>query len=345
VVNLNDEKTAYDILAKALEIVDKSNKDKFNRTEYLFNVEHIGEIALAASKIKDANKAERLFLGTIKAAKLIRNESDQATALGKIAIASSKISNSSKAEQVLLETIKVFQSTQYRSGRGLFLTRALQSFGPIDNASRKSYQLLFKIVNVDRSTTDQHLSVESLISIAQTYIKINDREKAKQVLTQAVNVAKSIESQWNKVKSLDAIAQAYIKIDDHEEAKQVLSQAVGTAKLVEKSPDSADYTFEKSTILASISKTYMDLNDNERAKAILADAAKSFRSRYSSRSTSELAKTYAEFGNWGEALHLAQRCSDEDKVAVFSHILRVHAEQENPEFKALRDLKPDEAED
>ena len=46
---------------------------------------------------------------------------------------------------------------------------------------------------------------------------------------------------------------------------------------------------------------------------------------------------YAELGNWGKALRVAQGCDGNDKAQVLARILLVHAEQQNPEFKALRD--------
>ena len=84
------------------------------------------------------------------------------------------------------------------------------------------------------------------------------------------------------------------------------------------------------------------LQQNFALLRILSDAAKIPETFQSSESIRQVAQAYAELGNSGEALRLAQPCSGEDKVAVLARILRVHAEQQNPEFKALREKKPDE---
>ncbi|MCY7390532.1 MAG: hypothetical protein LH647_03235 [Leptolyngbyaceae cyanobacterium CAN_BIN12] len=94
--------------------------------------------------------------------------------------------------------------------------------------------------------------------------------------------------------------------------------------------------------LSGIAVVAITLTDQEQAKTILSQSTQIVETSQDSKVISSFAQAYAELGNWGEALRLAQRCSGDDKVAVLARILRVHAEQQNPEFKALREKKADE---
>ena len=64
-------------------------------------------------------------------------------------------------------------------------------------------------------------------------------------------------------------------------------------------------------------------------------AGKLTQNSYSS-AIKNVAILHAEFRNWGEALHFARQCNGSDKVDALGQILRVHAEQQHPEFREFR---------
>ena len=127
------------------------------------------------------------------------------------------------------------------------------------------------------------------------------------------------------------------QLKDGNQAKQLIAQALQIAKSIKDESPQAQ-------ALSGIAKAASTLKDQEQAKTILSQTTQIVEASQDSRVVSSFAQAYAELGNWGEALRLAQRCSGGDKVAVLARILRVHAEQQNPEFKALRE-KEDEDEE
>jgi tetratricopeptide (TPR) repeat protein len=186
------------------------------------------------------------------------------------------------------------------------------------------------------SSAPKDFSVKAVLlaQVTEGYINLQDQAKAQEVLSQALEAAKSIKEAYSKSNALSAIAGAYGKLNDANKAQEVLSQAIEPAKSIKYEP------FKVNTLI-TIAQAYLKLNDVEKAKASLSDAAKSAEIARFPTSTSKVAQVYAELGNWGEALRLSHRCYIDEKVAVLARILRVHAEQENPEFKALREEKPD----
>lgn len=124
-------------------------------------------------------------------------------------------------------------------------------------------------------------------------------------------------------------------LGDAEKGKQLLSQAFDSAKSIK-----ADSS--KAASLRSIAEAYLKLGDRSQVQTILIDATKSAEASQYSDSFKGVAQFHAELSKWGEALRLAQGCNGDDKVTVLAHILRVHAEQKHPEFKALRDEKEED---
>ena len=87
--------------------------------------------------------------------------------------------------------------------------------------------------------------------------------------------------------------------------------------------------------LRSIAKSYLNLGDRTRSLTILTEITRTLDPNNSGIPNKKSA-LHAELGNWGEALHFARKCSGSDKVSALSEILRIHAEQQHPEFKELR---------
>jgi tetratricopeptide (TPR) repeat protein len=141
-----------------------------------------------------------------------------------------------------------------------------------------------------------------------------------------------------KSQAFTAIASAANKLNDSGMAKQVFADALEVTKSIKEE-------YYKSQALSAIAAAYVKIGDKVTATAILNEATKSAELLPESNAIKEAAQIHAELGDWGEALRLSHRCMSGDRLTVLARILRVHAEQKNPEFKVLREEKPDEAEE
>jgi tetratricopeptide (TPR) repeat protein len=327
-INLQDQAKAQEVLSQALEAA-KSIKEEYSK------VYALSAIAGAYGKLNDSSKAQQVLSEALEVTKSIKEESSKSSALSAIAGAYGKLNDSSKAQQGLSEALEVTKSIKEESSKSNALSAIAGVYGKLNDSS-KAQQVLSEALEVTKSIKDNKYSkVYALSVIAGAYGKLNDSSKAQQGLSEALEVTKSIKDESYKSNALSVIAGVYGKLNDSSKAQQGLSEALEVTKSIKDESS-------KSIALSAIAQAYLKLNDVEKAKATLSDAAKSAEIAKFSSSTSQVAQVYAELGNWGEALRLSRRCYVNEKVAVLARILRVHAEQVNPEFKALRDVKPDE---
>ena len=238
--------------------------------------------------------------------------------------------------------MKLVSSIKEKDSTVSFLSAIAQAYSKLGD-SQKGQQTLSQALKITNSIENEYSKASSLSLIAQAYGKLGDSQKEKQVLLQALKIARSIEREDIKVGVLSTIVQASSNLGGSQKGRQrqVLSQALELANSIENK-------YGKAISLSEIAQSYFDLGDRDQAKTLLDDVVRvidASSNQSFSLLDSKMALLYAEFGNWGEALHLAQRCYHEDKIAVFVRILQVHAEQQQPEFKALRDWQEEEEEE
>ena len=153
-------------------------------------------------------------------------------------------------------------------------------------------------------------------------------EKAKQVLEKALEVTKLIKNEGYQSSTLRSITEVSTDLGDAEKAKQVLEKALEVTKLIKNE-------YYQSVGLSSIAQSYLGLGDRSRALIILSDITRQGKIM-PNKANLRISALHAEFGNWGEALYFARQCTGSGKSTALTEILRIHAEQQHPEFKELR---------
>jgi tetratricopeptide (TPR) repeat protein len=366
---LNDSGKAQQVLAEALEAT-KSIKSELVKSKAL------STIAEAYSKLNNSSKDQQVLAEALRVTKSIKEESSKSNALSTIAEAYSKLNNSSKAQQVLAEALEATKSIKSESAKFQTLSEIAKAYSKSNNSS-KAQQVLAEALEATKSIKSESAKFNPLISIAGAYGKLNDGSKAQQVLSKALEVTKSFE-EHHKPDAIREIVEASSKLNDSSKTQQVLSDVLEVSKsmkeeryksevireIVEASSKLNDSSkvqkaisdvlevtksmkgkSSKSMVLSEIAGAYVKIGDKTKATDVLNEATKNAELSQRSEPIKEAAQIHAELGNWGEALRLSHRCNGDDRLIILARILRVHAEQQNPEFKVLREGKPDEAEE
>ena len=216
-----------------------------------------------------------------------------------------------------------------------------EAYGKLGDAE-KGKQILEKALEVTKSIKGESSQSYVLSQIAAASSKLGDAEKGKQTLEKALEVTKSILEVTKSIKdessedsALISIVDAYGKLGDVEKGKQILEKALEVTK-------STKEKYSQGSALISIAKSYLNLGDRTRSLSILTDMTRTLNPNSLGVPNKEISALHAEFGNWGEALHFARQCSGSEKVSALSEILRIHAEQQHPEFRELRMTKLEE---
>ena len=178
---------------------------------------------------------------------------------------------------------------------------------------------------------------ETLRAIAEAIGKLNQPEEGAKLLKLALDSANQIEIDDFKASTLSAIAEAYGKLNQPEEGAKLLKLALDSANQIQD-----DY--DKAQTLSAIAEAYIKLNQPEEGAKLL---SQSFDSAAKIRETNEktealvsIAQAQANLNNWGEALTVIKKCSEEScHVLSLAAVLTVHAEQQNPELKEDKDAQ------
>ena len=103
---------------------------------------------------------------------------------------------------------------------------------------------------------------ETLIEIAQAYIKLSDSTQAVAVLKQALTVAQEIDSFYFQTGILNEIAEAYIKLSESTQDPTFLKQALTVAQQINNSRS-------KGETLIEIAEAYIKLSDSTQDPTLL----------------------------------------------------------------------------
>ncbi len=311
-VKLNDKAKTASLLSQSLDIAKaiEYENDK---------VSVLGLIVEASIKVNDKKKAASLLSQSIDVAKTIQGEYYKVSALSSIAEASIKINGKKKAASLFSLPIDIAKAIQIDSDKVLAFGAIAEAYIKL-NDKAKAAAILDQSIDVAKAIQGEDGKVSALSSIAEAYIKLNDKAKAAALLAQSIDVAKAIQNEDSRVSALRSIAEAYIKLNDKAKAAALLAQSIDVAKTIQSE-------YSKASALRSIAEAYIKLNTPEKARALLKETDKSC----------QFGEVYAGLGDWGNALNAAQLCDADRKVSVLARILRVHAEQQHPEFKALRE--------
>jgi tetratricopeptide (TPR) repeat protein len=327
---LNESNKAQQVLSEAVEIV-KSNKNEMSRFYGIIS------IAAAYSKLNDNGKAEQALSDAQEVAKSIKDEQARTSAIIAIASIYSKLNDSSKAQQLLSEALKMTKLVKNEETKPFVLVEIASAYRQLRDSS-KAQLLLSEALQLTKSMREDDYKIAVITLITGAAVRLDNSSKTQQLLAKTLEFTKSANDEYYKTTVMVRIADAYGKLKDSSKAQKILSEALEIAKSIKKGDD-------KTTVLTAIAQAHIVLSDYEKARIILDDLIKIPEASLNSNSISKVAQIHAELGNWGDALRLAQLCRGSEKYAVLARILRVHAEQRNPEFKALREEKPDEAEE
>jgi tetratricopeptide (TPR) repeat protein len=329
---LGDREKGKQILAQALE-VSNSIKDDSSK------VSSLRSIAQVHSKLGSREKGKNLLEQSLEIANSIKKESSKVSSLGSIVQVASKLGDRETGKQILEQSLEIASSIKDESSKADSLISIAQSYVKLGNRE-KGKQLLTQALESADSITDEYDKVYFLKDIAETFRKQGDREK-EQFLAKALEVIKSIDDESRKAYSLWSIAQVAGKLVDREKGKQILAQALEVA-------DSMKEESNKVDSLGAVAQAYFELGERTQAKKLLDKVTRTIdtdQARVPGQSSDLallIAQLHADFGNYGEALRLAQKGRSNERFAVFAYILQVHAEQQHPVLKALRDWQEEE---
>ena len=136
---------------------------------------------------------------------------------------------------------------------------------------------------------------------------------------------------------LNAIAEAYGKLKQPEEGAKLLKLALDSANQIEEGTS-------QTSALTAITEVIGKLNQPEEATKLLSQAfdiaAKIGDTNQKTYTLVSIAQAQANLKNWGEALTVIKKCSEEScHVLSLAAVLTVHAEQQNPELKEDKDAQ------
>jgi tetratricopeptide (TPR) repeat protein len=364
---LNDGESARKVLSQALEVA-KSSKKKYYKDSVF------SEIIVTAGKLSDSGNAQQILTQTLQTIESREDRSSMVSDLIKIGSAYGKHNNSESARRVLLQVIEITQSIEDESDKTTNLLEVGAVYGELGD-SANAQKILSQALEITQSIKEDYDRANTLQEIAIVYGKLGDSENTQKALSQAFEIAKSVKKESTKANTIRKIGMAYAELNDSENVQKVLSEALKVAQstkdestkvsiledfirfyhrpnsvrnapgILHKMLEIAKSIEEKSKkafVISKIAQLYIKLDDAEMAKQLLVYASVFAETSQSSGSSSEIAQAHAELGNWAEALRLGRFCNGSDKIAVLTSILRIHAEQENPEFKALRNKESDE---
>ena len=312
---LDDTEKGKLVLEKILELT-KSFKDEDNQNSVLLS------IAEAYGKLGDAEKGKQVLDKALEFINLIKEEGSQGDALLSIAEAYGKLGDAEKGNRVLEKTLELTKLIKEEDMQGDTLISIAEAYGKLGDAE-KGKQVLEKTLGLMKSIKGEITQSYGLRSIAESSEKLGNTEKGKQVLEKALELTKSFKDEDNQNFVLLSIAKAYENLGDTEKGKQVLEKALELAKYSKNKYGQPDTSWP-------IAEAYLKLEDRTKVKEILSPILKT------SVQSQHVAFLYAELGDWGEALYLSHQYSPSQKAAILGRILRVNAEQQEPELKKLR---------
>jgi tetratricopeptide (TPR) repeat protein len=347
-IQLNDIQSAKEAFSKAIHVV--TTIPQLPTYQQRAKANKIGLIANTSIKLKSTEENRRILLQAIQAAKSIQNDAAQSIALGYIANASTKLNDTAKGEEVIFQILDVVNLLQDEAAKASALG-SISDASARFNESEKAKKIISRTFEIAKLIQYKPERIRALGEISKSYVKIGDTEKSQQLIFQALDIAQSIEDQSEQATALIKIARSASHLKDVNKTQETFSKVLDVVKIAEskdKNEELSLYSFTKIAVLGEQAKIHMRMNNIEKAKLSLADAVKIKQKApvYDEEDAiCQVAQLYAELGSWGEAHRLSDSCYSDKKVSVFTTILRVHAEQQNPEFKVLREEKPDEAEE
>jgi tetratricopeptide (TPR) repeat protein len=355
-MRFGDVKSAKKILLEAIDIVN--TVPQLPAHQQRLKAESLGRIADSSTNLENPAEIKLILLQTVRAAKLIQSSPEQSLALGRIASASSKLNDSDESREVIFQVLDIVKSLQNEDSKASVLGVVSNASAQINNVE-KAKKSIAKSIEIAHSIQYKPAKIRALISISKAYIKLDDAENAKKMLSQALEIAQSIQQEKSdQARAFAQIARSASQLNDVDNAQRILSKVSDIIKIEESKEreiELSSYKIARIAVGAGNARVYMKMNDIGKAKIVLSDASRIsgnttyFDTHFGIGSTfdddpiCQIAQIHAEFGNLGEALRLSEKCSSDGKPVVFIKILRVHAEQRNPGFKALQEAKSDEA--
>jgi tetratricopeptide (TPR) repeat protein len=320
-IKLGDKQQGKQLLSQSLTLAKSIPDDNWK-------AEALRAIAATASQLGDQETGKQLLSQSLTVAKSLPDDRWKASALKAIAAAASQLSDKETGKQLLSQILTLTKSLPDADSKASALSAIAAAYIQLGD-QQQGKQLLSQILNTAKSIPKDYRKAYALVAIAKASSKLGDQDQGKQLLSQTLTLAKSIPDDDWKEYTLTEIAAAYIQLGDKQKGKHLLSQSLTIAKSFRDDDD-------KAYALRAIARAYLELGDRAQSQTIAIDATQSAEADQSSSAISDVAQLHADLGNWGEALRLAQLCNGEDKVLVLARIIRVHAEQKHPEFKALR---------
>jgi tetratricopeptide (TPR) repeat protein len=307
---LNDYATARFLLSQALAVVE-SSKNKYNKDSLL------AKIIQTAVHLDEGSTVQQVVNQALKVADSIEDKKSQTSSILNISNLFIKLKDEERAKRLLfkfLSTLKSYESTLHRPSRD----------GELIHETDYAVQEIAEFTSMFKNRKNAKQVLEKMLSIHPSFQSANQYHK----------------KEYSKISLVAIVVDSYIKLNDIDQARKLILELDNSG--VVKSIENENL---KALAFSKISESYRKIGDIPTAQILLIQATQSAEKLQDSNAISFVAQVHANRGNWGEALRLAQRCNGEDKVRVLARILRVHAEQQQPEFKALRELEAKEKEE
>lgn len=334
-------------------------------------------IALASATLYEQNNQE-LFLDIAdRVADEINVDADKTICFFTLAKIALEDSRKKRAEEFLKSAWKSAEyAGSYESRSGLLrdIARAYIKL----NEKEAAYSILKRAIIYSRRIRYDYEKAAALKEIAGISYEIGDTDKASEFINKAIHAAKAIREDIYKCSALSDIATIAAMLDDKTRAREILTKAAGVAGVIQyESYRSSSLRYiaetalrisqgikqdqvffamaldyirkikshsDKAAAYEEVSLYFRQKQDLDRAEHFLKRAffyAKKIEVEQSKYSIiKDLAKFQIELGNWYTARAITRIIEKDDpKLEAYSLFLRTYMEQQNPDYKKIKQGK------